>query len=435
MSSALVGSVSRFDNIHLGLSHEEALRILTLPEDQLESASDYYMAASHLINFPGEATNNALIALVSEGGDQQAKKLARRKAVEVLGRLKVQASVPVIGACLGSEDPYLVENCAWALEQLNCQDPNLHRQMTELLTDSGQNRRVLVQSLAGLQVKASLPAIEALIDDEVPGVRGAARAAVARLSGRSDQLEALEDLLTLPNQMDRHSGIQDVIDCAATQLLPSVLKAPVSPVFRMRALTALWPEGVEQFQGLELTAALDRLLMDNPDDLVLVHRYDALPADDFLIQEFFGTDFSRCYLGLQTLRSRPSLLLWPRLKQRWEEEAHNDYGAHYFFIRLFAALQNWPPDALVQIQAWLLEAVETKRPQFMKSKPAALLALAALAPDRCREGLSDWINPDQVAFWECRYAAAMAMEQLAVQPPAQADPHPFVEARLAKIRS
>lgn len=435
MTSAWVGPVSRFDNIHLGLSHEEALRILTLPEDQLESASDYYMAASHLINFPGEATTNALIALVAEGGEQQAKKLARRKAVEVLGRLKVQASVPAIGACLESDDPYLVENCAWALEQLNCQDQRLHRQMTDLLADSGQNRRVLVQSLAALQVNDALPAIEALIDDEVPGVRGAARAAVARLSGRLDQLEALEDLLTLPNQMDRHSGIQDVIDSEAVTLLPSVLQAPVSPVFRMRALTSLWPEQCLQFQGLELTDVLDRLLVDDPDDLVLVHRYDAPPADDFLIQEFFGTDFSRCYLGLQTLRTRPALLLWPRLKQRWNEEAHNDYGAHYFFIRLFAALQNWHPDALVQIESWLLDAVETKRPQFMKSKPAALLALASLAPDRCREGLSDWSDPDLMAFWECRYAAAMAMEMLAVQPPAQADPHPFVEARLAKIRS
>ncbi len=435
MTSALVGTVSRFDNIHLGLSHEEALRVLTLPEDQLESASDYYMAASHLINFPGEATTNALIALVEEGSEQQAKKLACRKAVEVLGRLKVQASVPAIGACLDSDDPYLVENCAWALEQLNCQDQHLHRQMTDLLADAGQNRRVLVQSLAGLEVKDSLSAIEALIDDEVPGVRGAARAAVARLTGRVDQLEALEDLLTLPNQMDRHSGIQDVIDSGAVTLLPSVLQAPVSPVFRMRALMSLWPEQCTSFQGLELTDVLDHLLVDDPDDLVLVHRYDAPPADDFLIQEFFGTDFSRCYLGLQTLRSRPAILLWPRLKQRWDEEAHNDYGAHYFFIRLFLALQNWPPDALVQIESWLQEAVQTKRPQFMKSKPAALLALAALSPDRCREGLSDWSHPDRMAFWECRYAAAMVMEKLGVQPPADADPHPFVEARLAKIRS
>ena len=435
MRSGLVCAVSRFDNIHLGLSHEEALRILKLPEDQLDSASDYYMAASHLINFPGDATANALITLVSESSEKQSKKLARRKAVEVLGRLKVSAAEQVIGACLVSDDPYLVENAAWSLEQLRCQDHHLHEQMVTLLADSDQNRRVLIQSLAGLGVRDALPAIQSLMDDDVPGVRGAARSAIARLSGRFDQIDALEDLLTLPNQMDRHAGIQDVIDCGAAQLLPSVLKAPVSPVFRMRALTALWPNAEEAFQGLSLTETLDRLLIDNPDDLVLVHRYDAPPADDFLIQEFFGTDFSRCYLGLQTLRSRPSLMLWPRLKQRWQEEAHNDYGAHYFFIRLFAAVQHWPQDALVEIEAWLLEAVETKRPQFMKSKPAALLALAQLIPDRCRQHLADWSDPEQMAFWECRYAAAMVMEQLGWTPGDKLDPHPYVEARLAKIRN
>ncbi len=36
----------------------------------------------------------------------------------------------------------------------------------------------------------------------------------------------------------------DLMDCQAVQWLPSILQAPVSPVFRMRALTALWPEAV-----------------------------------------------------------------------------------------------------------------------------------------------------------------------------------------------
>ena len=427
--------MSRFDNIHLGLTHEEALRILTLPEDQLESASDYYMAASHLINFPGERTESALIQLVSDSDHQQSKKLARRKAVEVLGRLKVKQAVPVISACLDSDDPYLVENCAWALEQLDCQDQEVQRRLISMLTQANQNRRVLIQSLAGLKVQAALGSIESLQDDPNPGVRGAARSAVARLSGCFDQVQELEDLLTLPNQMDRHSGIQDVIDCGAGQLLPSVLQAPVSPVFRMRALLALWPEEQRHFQGLQLIEALDRLFKDQPDDLVLVHRYDTVPADDFLVQEFFGTDFSRCYLSLTYLRKRPALMLWPVLKKRWEEEAHNDYGAHYFFIRLFAAVQGWPDDALAVIEEWLVEAIETKRPQFMKSKPAALLALAQLVPERCRESLLGWMDPEQMSFWECRYAAAMAMEQLQVQPPLMADPHPYVEARLARIRS
>ncbi len=46
--------------------------------------------------------------------------------------------------------------------------------------DPAQNRRVLIQSLAALKVTAALPLIEALIDDDVPGVRGAARSALAR---------------------------------------------------------------------------------------------------------------------------------------------------------------------------------------------------------------------------------------------------------------
>lgn len=428
--------MSRFDNIHLGLSQEEALRILTLPVDELESASDYYMAASHLINFPGEATEEALIKLVVESGDNQSMRLARRKAVEVLGRLQVSRAEVPIGACLTSDDPYLVENSAWALEQLGSQDADLHRQMTGLLADPTQNRRVLIQTLAALGVGSAVPTIVPLMDDENPGVRGAARAALVRLGGDSAQVMALEDHLTLPNQMDRHSAIQDIIDCAAGALLPSVLQAPVSPVFRMRALTALWPEGASEFQQLSLTEALDRLLRDRPEDLVLVHRYDETPADDFLIQEFFGTDFSRCYLGLQTLRQRPELLLWPRLKQRWEEEAHNDYGAHYFFIRLVGSLTNWPDDAKSTILGWLKEAVETKRPQFMKSKPAAMLSLAALCPDDCLEALPRWSDPEQTSFWECRYAAAMIREQLGTgRAPSGDEPHPFVQARLATLMS
>lgn len=421
--------MGRFDNIHLGLSQEEALRILTLPEEQLQSASDYYMAASHLINFPGAATEAALIDLVMHGGDQQAKRLARRKAVEVLGRLNVQQALPAIKACLDSDDRYLVENTAWALEQLRCDDPEVHRRLIELLDDEQQNRRVVIQSLASLGVDEALPGIASLLKDSVPGVRGAALAAVARLSGCLDQVSALEDHLTLPNQMDRQSAIQDVIDCAAGSLLPSVLKAPVSPVFRMRAFKALWPDGAASFQGLELMETLDRLLLDDPDHLVLVHRYDDQPDDAFLIQEFFGTDFSRCYLALQTLRSRSPLLLWPLLQRRWEQEAHNDYGAHYFFIRLFGAIQPWPEDAQACLCEWLMQAVDTQRPQFMKSKPAAILALASLNPDVCALHLKRWLDPQQMPFWEARYAAAMAAASLNAPDALGPDPNTFVRAR------
>ena len=91
----------------------------------------------------------------------------------------------------------------------------------------------------------------------------------------------------------------------------------------MRALRTLWPEDRLQNDGLDLIELLDGLIVDRPEALELVHAYDQPPSADFLIQEFFGTDFSRSYLALQTLQDHSAEQLWPALEQRWHAEAHN----------------------------------------------------------------------------------------------------------------
>ena len=53
-----------FDNIHQGLTQLGALKILKSSVEELESKSDFYMAASHLINFPGEDTVHGLISFL-----------------------------------------------------------------------------------------------------------------------------------------------------------------------------------------------------------------------------------------------------------------------------------------------------------------------------------------------------------------------------------
>ena len=93
------------DNIHPGLSQQEAIRLLMEPLETLESQSDPYMAAAHLINFPGEATEQALLRLVDDAEQAQPRRLARRKAVEVLARLGCCDAIPAIGRCLQSDDP------------------------------------------------------------------------------------------------------------------------------------------------------------------------------------------------------------------------------------------------------------------------------------------------------------------------------------------
>ena len=438
--SILASSSNSYDNIHPGLSHHGALAILEQSLDSLDSASDYYMAVAHLVNFPGNKTEEALLRLIETSSSEQAVNLARRKAVEVLGRLGVQRAIPSIGRCLRSNDHYLVENAAWALLQLNCQDVELHQAMLPLLNDPGQSRRVLIQALVGLEVHAALPVLQSLQDEANPGVRGAALAGVAQLSGDGSRLQELEDHLTLPNQMDRQSAIQDLIDCRATYLLPSILKAPVSPVFRLRALRTLWPGQDKAHAGLDLLTCLDSLMWDQPEVLVLAHCYDTEPTTIFLFEEFFGTDFSRCYLALSTLKHRPAEELWPIFWKRWQEDAYNDYGAHYFFIRLLGSLDDWPSAATSTIESLLLEAMHSKRPQFSKSKVAACLTLNKHFPDIWFKSVQQLLSSDLTASWELRYAALMGLgsidfgnnheiflllkNDLSVQ-----DPDPFVDRR------
>ena len=139
---------------------------------------------------------------------------------------------------------------------------------------------------------------------------------------------------SVPEQTPEPDGVEPVLHRAVCLVLQALLELPA----RLQRLLLCSLD-------LGLRPCLDGLLLDDPQQLVLVHRYDDEPAEDFLIQEFFGTDFSRCYLALTTLKRRDPAVLWPLLWQRWQEEAHNDYGAHYFFIRLWAALSPWPESA------------------------------------------------------------------------------------------
>ena len=75
-----------FDNIHAGLDQQGAIDILSTEVGNLESESDYYMAVSHLINFPGPKTTHALMAFLDKCSADVPVGLAQRKAVEVLAR-------------------------------------------------------------------------------------------------------------------------------------------------------------------------------------------------------------------------------------------------------------------------------------------------------------------------------------------------------------
>ena len=69
-----------FDNIHPELSQDNAIEILSRNPEDLSCASDYYMAVSRLINYPGERTELALIEFLSSSSIEDSILLAKRNS-------------------------------------------------------------------------------------------------------------------------------------------------------------------------------------------------------------------------------------------------------------------------------------------------------------------------------------------------------------------
>ena len=434
----------RFDNIHPGLTCEHARQILLQPVNELESKSDYYTAVSHLINCPGVETEHALVSLLEHPLNDQAVNIAKRKAVEVLGKFGAVYLTSVIGRCLWSDDQYLVENTICALKQLKCNQPELIAKMINLLNENLHNQRALIQCLASLSVNASLPSIVALKNAESPGVKGAAISADAQLSGNRKQLSEITDHLLLSNQMDRHCAIQDLIDAQAIEYLPQIIVSPVSPAFRIRACRLLLDSQQKYSELVQSIHLVDSVFIDSPSDIQIVHEYDVTPDPAFLVRELFNTDFSRCYLALKSLVSVPSDSLWPLLSEQWNEEAHNDYGAHYFFMRLFGSRDDWPQHAITRIDEILKASAINMRPQFQKSRPAAIYSIAQLNPDRFIELIPTFLDGQYLPPWDCRYAVMLALEAISDQLeraqldeiliPLVDDDDCFVKAKLATMQ-
>ena len=399
-----------FDNIHPELDQAGAIEILATDFQDLESDSDYYMAVSHLVNFPGQFANEALLNFLGRVSTESAVLLAQRKAVEVLARLGVTQAQAKIASFLDSSDIYMVENAAWALAQIGCQDQAVHQRLIRLLHDSTQNQRVLIQSLSKLSVFAALSTITSLMDHEKSSVRGAAIAATIHLSGDRTRLADLADHLYVANQMDRQSAVQDVIDAGGIELMSSLLQAPISPAFRMRAVRAL----VDRSSGEQLKnsalSAVDQVLRDDPRLITVLHHYgDPLPTQ-LLVEGLFHPDFSRCYLSMQTLLDRDPDEVWTHVWASWHKKAHNDYGAHYFMMHLFGLIRNWSHEALASIHDILSDAIRDRRPQFRKSPSAALLSFAILFPGQCDHFLKDGLTTVMQPFWDFRYTSLLLLQ-------------------------
>lgn len=376
-----------------------------------DSESDFYTAAAHLINCPCAETEKALIDFLQYRITScQSIKITKRKIVEVLARLGCIDAIPVIGKCLWSDDIYLVENTVWSLQTLQCNDQTLIDKMIGILEADIANQRVVIQCLSSLGISRSVDIIRPFQFSSVPGIKGAAISAIAKLTNDFEKVPEISLNLFLPNQMDRHFAVQDLIDANAVDQIDDVFSAPVSPVFKLRAIRKLYGDNLEGIINSRLLSSLDSLFSCDLSVINCVHRYDEIPSPEFLVGDLYNTDFSRCYLALKHLSSYPSSEIFPLLKDSWMEEAHNDYGAHYFFMNLFGSIPDWS----VESQSWvfdiLLSSIFNVRPQFQKSRGASVLSLARLNPVMLCQFMEEILTTRDSLPWDMRYSLIQAID-------------------------
>ena len=376
-----------------------------------ESESDFYTAAAHLINCPCVETEKALIGFLQYRlSSCQSVKITKRKIVEVLARLGCVDAIPAIGNCLWSDDVYLVENTVWSLQMLKCHDHAFIEKMIDILQADVANQRIIIQCLASLDISSSIDIIRPFQFNPTPGIKGAAISAIAKLAHDYEKVPQISLNLLLPNQMDRHCAIQDLIDANVIDQSAEIFAAPVSPVFKLRAIRKLYSNNLVDSVETCLLSSLDSLLSCDLSSINCVHRYDQPPSCESLIRDLYNTDFSRCYLALNHLSSCSASEIFLLLKNSWIDEAHNDYGAHYCFICLFGSISDWPRESMPWIIEVLVSSVFNVRPQFQKSRSASVLSLAKLNPGMLCELMEEILSARDSLPWDMRYSLIQAMD-------------------------
>ena len=333
----------RFANM-FNLTEDEAIALLKKPLEELEDKSERYVAASHLSNFPTQTSIQALIETIEDNNPDMYHRIARRKAVESLGRLKAKTALPAIQNCLQDSDPYTVENAVWAIKDIGTDDESILAQIASLLDKEGQSYRLIIQVLAQFAYQPALEKIKSFIDSEDETISSAAISTVARLTGDYSEMAKVTAFLNHGSVNARRLSIQDLIDTKYYAAIPQIAKTPVSLAFRLRGIRLLAQSGIEEgkITFAEVQPHLEKVICDRPQDLEMVHEYDQKPTLEFLIRELYQTDFGRCYLATQTLLTEYREEAPSALMATYQEEAYRDYGAHYHVIKLLGWLKYQP---------------------------------------------------------------------------------------------
>tara|TARA_B100000700_G_scaffold328894_1_gene448317 strand:- start:2427 stop:3731 length:1305 start_codon:yes stop_codon:yes gene_type:complete len=400
-----------FDNLPI-INKQDAINILKKPINQVKLSASYYKAVFHLANFPSEETENVLLDFIKSDCEELEIQIAKRKAIEILASFGCQNAIPTISAFLKNDDPYLLETVIWSLGKLNCKDIDIINQICSILYKEFNNKRVVIQTLTNLGVKKEIEKIRLLSKDKQSsnGVKGASLAALIKLAGEDDKLSELKDFLRVSNQNDRHCAVQDIINTGKLSMIPFLIKAPISPSFKIKAIDSLWTNELLCIENVNLLNSIDSIIIDDPKNINTLEINNFKIEITFLIRQLFHTDFNRCYLSMIELQKFPIDEVFYYLNTNWDK-AKLDYGAIYFFINLYKFLleNELYDESILKKVEFLLSDIW---PDQMKFKSSAILTYGYLNKTRFYNRFKIFSNEKLTPYWKNRYTSLLALQNM-----------------------
>ena len=392
------------------INKEDAINILKNPISEVNLSSDYYKAVFHLAEFPCEESETILLDFIKSDFHQLEFKIAKRKAIEVLAFLDCKKAIPIIGGFLENDDPYLVETAIWSLGKLKCDDKHIINKICSILYKQFNNKRVVIQVLTTLGIKKEIEKIRSLSQDRQSsnGVKGASLAALIKLSGEEDKLSKLTDLLSLSNQNDRHCAVYDLVNAGKLSVIPFLIKAPISPSFKIQAIDSLWVNESLCIENVNLLDSLDSVIIDDPKEINTLEIKNFKKDIKFLIEQLFHTDFNRCYQSMKELEKHNSDVVLYYLNMNWER-AKLDYGAIYFFINAYKFLleKGYYDKSMIKKLDFILS---DNWPDNMKFRSSAIQVLGCLKGIRSLNYFNDFSDNRLTPYWKNRYTALLVSQ-------------------------
>ena len=399
------------------LTKKEALNLLKKPIEEITLESDYYKAAFHLAKYPGEESEKALIDFLVAESEAKPFQLARRKVIEVLAEISRERCIPIIVKFLESEDPYIVESTVIALNNLKYKDKDYIQTVINLLDKPYQNKRLLIQTIARFGSPKDIESIKPFLlsIEDSPFIRSAAISAIIRLGGSSIYSDELKLNLSHSNQMQRQMAVEDIINSRQASLLPFVLRCPVSPFFRIRAIEELWQFKNQRDKDSEIISAIDSLLLDRIEELDLTCQYESNSSIESLIDELFSTDFNRCYAALKLIKVHDNRQVWSKIIACLDQ-FKKDYGAIYFLLLfLFNSTYNLGYSEKEKIIEFIRYCLSKGWSDFMKFRPIAIYNLILIKPYELFEKGDEWLDHKKTPYWLNRYATLKAIQDNNIQ--------------------